>query len=134
MGYEVMNLCKVGNFNVALGYQALKANLNSYNTGLGFIAGKKITTGSYNTFLGSDAGSDSSQKVDAVNSTAIGYDAYTTKSNQVVIGNSSVTETKLAGVLNVGTTTDYADNAAAIAGGLVVGDVYRTGDLLKIVH
>lgn len=36
--------------------------------------------------------------------------------------------------LNLGVTTDYADNAAALAGGLVVGDVYRTGDILKIVH
>jgi hypothetical protein len=29
---------------------------------------------------------------------------------------------------------NYADNAAAIAGGLQVGQVYRTGDILKIVH
>ena len=28
----------------------------------------------------------------------------------------------------------YADNAAAITAGLVIGDIYRTGDLLKIVH
>jgi hypothetical protein len=29
---------------------------------------------------------------------------------------------------------EYADNAAAIAGGLLAGQVYRTGDTLKIVH
>lgn len=29
---------------------------------------------------------------------------------------------------------EYADNTAALAGGLVAGDVYRTGDALKIVH
>lgn len=29
---------------------------------------------------------------------------------------------------------EYADNAAAIAGGLAVGTHYRTGDLLKVVH
>lgn len=29
---------------------------------------------------------------------------------------------------------EYADNAAAITGGLAVGQVYRTGDILKIVH
>lgn len=29
---------------------------------------------------------------------------------------------------------EYADNNAAIAGGLLVGQVYRTGDVLKIVH
>jgi len=28
----------------------------------------------------------------------------------------------------------YADNAAALLGGLTVGQVYRTGDTLKIVH
>lgn len=42
--------------------------------------------------------------------------------------------TLLGGKLNVGVTQDFADNAAAITGGLVVGDVYRTGDVLKIVH
>ena len=29
---------------------------------------------------------------------------------------------------------EYANNAAALLAGLVVGDLYRTGDLLKIVH
>ena len=29
---------------------------------------------------------------------------------------------------------NYADNAAAVAAGLLVGQVYRTGDVLKIVH
>lgn len=29
---------------------------------------------------------------------------------------------------------DYADNAAAVAAGLAIGEVYRTGDFLKIVH
>lgn len=29
---------------------------------------------------------------------------------------------------------EYADNSAAIGGGLLAGQVYRTGDVLKIVH
>lgn len=29
---------------------------------------------------------------------------------------------------------EYANNAAALAGGLVTGQVYRTGDILKVVH
>jgi hypothetical protein len=33
-----------------------------------------------------------------------------------------------------GAINDRADNAAAIAAGLTAGDVYRTGDVLKIVH
>ncbi len=43
----------------------------------------------------------------------------------------------IALALNMPNLTDipsYADNAAAITGGLVNGDVYRTGDILKIVH
>ena len=28
----------------------------------------------------------------------------------------------------------YADNAAALLGGLIAGQIYRTGDYLKIVH
>ena len=30
--------------------------------------------------------------------------------------------------------TEYTDNADALAGGLTIGEVYRTGDLMKIVH
>ena len=29
---------------------------------------------------------------------------------------------------------EYTDNSAAIAAGLNIGTVYRTGDILKIVH
>jgi len=39
-------------------------------------------------------------------------------------------ETELLGAL----TREYADNAAAKAGGLIDGQLYRTGDILKIVH
>jgi hypothetical protein len=31
-------------------------------------------------------------------------------------------------------TPEYANNAAALFAGLVAGQIYRTGDLLKIVH
>ncbi len=37
-------------------------------------------------------------------------------------------QTRISGML------EYADNAAALSGGLTVGMLYRTGDLLKIVH
>jgi len=42
-------------------------------------------------------------------------------------------ETTSTGIKILG-ISEYADNTAAIAGGLTTGDVYRTGDLLKIVH
>jgi len=42
-------------------------------------------------------------------------------------------DTRTTGIRITG-VSEYADNTAAIAGGLTTGDVYRTGDLLKIVH
>jgi len=42
-------------------------------------------------------------------------------------------ETTSTGI-KISGVSEYADNTAAIAGGLTTGDVYRTGDLLKIVH
>jgi len=42
-------------------------------------------------------------------------------------------ETTNTGIKVTG-VSEFADNTAAIAGGLTTGDVYRTGDLLKIVH
>lgn len=47
--------------------------------------------------------------------------------------NSKKFETTSTGIRITG-ISEYADNTAAIAGGLTTGDVYRTGDLLKIVH
>ena len=74
------------------------------NTAVGWSAGKTSTRGSYNTFIGDSAGFNASQSVTASNSTAIGYGAYTTASNQVVIGNTSVTQTLLNGNVGIGTT------------------------------
>lgn len=35
---------------------------------------------------------------------------------------------------NVGSVSSYIDNAAAVAGGLKIGDIYRNGDTLCVVH
>jgi hypothetical protein len=37
-------------------------------------------------------------------------------------------------VNTISNIVEYADNAAAVSGGLTTGDLYRTGDILKIVH
>jgi hypothetical protein len=42
---------------------------------------------------------------------------------------------KGSGIINIPTDPpNYTNNAAAISGGLVAGDVYRNGDVLMIVH
>jgi len=45
----------------------------------------------------------------------------------------TITLTAANGII-ISTVPEYADNAAAISAGLVVGTIYRTGDDLKIVH
>lgn len=68
---------------------------------------------------------------------AIGRQASATHTNSVVLGTNVTSKadstTHVAG-LNVGTVDEYADNAAAVTAGLPIGQVYRTGDLLKVVH
>lgn len=39
-----------------------------------------------------------------------------------------------ASTIVIGDIPIYADNAAAVAAGLAIGKLYRTGDTLKIVH
>ncbi len=50
------------------------------------------------------------------------------------ITNNSVLNNNVIGDLRFLTIKEYADNAAAVAAGLVIGTVYRTGDILKVVH
>src|SRR6266536_2387041 len=96
-----------GNSNTANGYDALYYNITGYsNTASGQGALYSNTTGNYNTADGGSAGSfnnnstfctfigfDADQIVstDFTNSTALGYASRITASNQVRIGNSSIT-------------------------------------------
>jgi hypothetical protein len=87
-----------GSYNTSIGVDSLAANTSSnLNTGLGYKAGYTVT-GARNTFLGSQDDNAISPQVAAVtNSIAIGNNAYTTKSNQAVLGNDQITETVLRG-------------------------------------
>ncbi|MCL1936932.1 MAG: tail fiber domain-containing protein, partial [Candidatus Azobacteroides sp.] len=78
-----------GNNNTANGRQALFSNTTGiYNTANGTNALYSNTTGSYNTAIGYNANVNAG---DLTNATALGYGATATASNQVTIGNSSVT-------------------------------------------
>jgi trimeric autotransporter adhesin len=78
-----------GSANVADGLGALVSNTTgSENTGIGMEALNNNTTGTYNTALGFGANTSSGT---LTNATALGATASVTASNQVVIGNSSVT-------------------------------------------
>jgi len=43
------------------------------------------------------------------------------------------TDAKITGITNL-SVSEFTNNADALSNGLVIGDVYRTGDLLKIVN
>ena len=118
IGYEGT----IGSYNIAIGYSAFRHGSGANNIGMGFEtlfncegsynvaignqSGKTIdnATASDNIFLGRLSGTSTGvQKVDAVNTIAIGYNTYTTKDNQTVIGNTSVTEAIIRGnILSVG--------------------------------
>lgn len=94
-----------GNYNMAIGVDALRANtISNYNTAIGHKAGYTVT-GFQNTFIGGqDDAVTSLQLVAANNSIAIGYNAYTSKNNQVVLGSDLITETLLRGNIKLTTT------------------------------
>ncbi|MDO8240703.1 MAG: hypothetical protein Q7T51_01855 [Candidatus Moranbacteria bacterium] len=104
VGSEALRMNVLGSSNVAIGPYSLRNTIADNNSAMGYQSGFSITTGTYNTFLGNSAGNNASQKVDATNSMALGNGAYTTASNQVVLGNASVVETILRGNVGIGTT------------------------------
>jgi hypothetical protein len=78
-----------GNYNTANGAIALFSNTTGqYNTSSGYFALYANATGSHNTAIGYSANVNAS---DLSNTIAIGYIASPTASNQVRIGNSSIT-------------------------------------------
>lgn len=95
--------------NVGVGEVALKGSSGftngSWNVGVGVSSGVGITTGERNTLIGTSAGSTinsgsnntsigSNSVIDSSsdNQTALGYGSTCTTGNQIVLGNSSVTE------------------------------------------
>ena len=97
-----------GSFITAVGYQSLKNIPGNNNTAVGHTSGFILTGGSQNTFIGSQAGGIVGQLTNVTNSSAIGYQAITTKNNQIVLGNSAVTETVLNGKIQIDTPTTSA--------------------------
>jgi len=92
VGYYAGKAIVTGNYLTAFGYYSLFQATGGGNTAIGDSSGYSLTTGTTNTFVGQNAGNSASQKVDATNSMALGYGAYTTASNQIVLGNASVTQ------------------------------------------
>ena len=88
-GYYAAYSNNIGTHNTANGFRALDSNTTgNYNTADGAFALEFMVGGSYNSAFGYNAGPTSDL---LNNTTAIGYNAVPTASNQVRIGNTSVT-------------------------------------------
>jgi hypothetical protein len=124
IGYQSLNANTSGFQNSAFGYQALLFNTSgANNTAIGYQAGDANTTGSNNTFLGSLA-DISGTTATWSNSTAIGYNAKITASNQITLG--TATETvRVPGMLSI--TGDSSFNGRVdISGVLSVTSTLNT--------
>lgn len=88
----------------SVGAYSLTAATGGGNSALGCYAGGTLISGTNNVFVGYNAGYSVLQKTDATNCIVIGYGAYSTESNKVILGNSSITKTALFGSVGIGTT------------------------------
>ncbi len=108
VGYDALHYDTSGYGNTAIGYWAMYYNRSGYyNTAVGMFAMERNRTGIRNTAVGHDAlqfnvlgdnntavgtyAGPSSLDTNLTNTTALGYQARTTASNQVRIGNALVT-------------------------------------------
>ena len=131
-GVSALYYNTTGYYNSAQGVNALYSNTTgSYNSANGYQAGynasTSLATGTYNTYLGTNATANADGYT---NSTALGNGATVTASNQMVFGNSSVTQTLLNGNVGIGTTTPA--QALDVNGAIRVGTgsgAKRTGTI-----
>ena len=145
LGYRTLQTNTTGYFNTAMAYRAMEDNTTGYgnsafglhsvsnnttgyfNSGFGMYSLDVITTGRGNTGLGYFAGNNASQKVDAINSVALGSYSYTTADNQIRFSDSLTRITIPALPSNVGTKAvrynpstgdlSYADTTTGGGGG-----------------
>jgi hypothetical protein len=97
VGYYSLNNNTTGSGNTSIGYESGYSNTTGEsNVSVGNTSLRANTTGSNNTAIGYSAMSSSSTYS---NSTAIGYNAQITASNQIQLGNSSITDVKTSGAI-----------------------------------
>jgi hypothetical protein len=88
-GYTAGYYGTTGTYNTAFGYAAgLGTTTGSNNTTIGANAGGANTTGTYNSYVGYNADANANNYT---NSTAVGYNSLNTGSNDIVLGNASIT-------------------------------------------
>jgi hypothetical protein len=102
-------------------------------TGTAYIVGNALeTSGGYGTGCLINITAVTAGSYVFLQSSHIGTGS--TRPIQLWTDNTSKFSVAVDGTINITNVSEHDDNAAALLAGHVVGDVYRTGDLLKIVH
>jgi hypothetical protein len=119
VGFQALSVIRNGSRNVAVGSTALgRSSFGEYldgsdNVAVGDTAGDKVTTGAQNVLLGSGAGSSGTNDLTTgSNNIILGYNAAATSatvSNEVTIGNASITNFRIPG-LSVNWTSSTIPN------------------------
>jgi hypothetical protein len=116
VGYNSLSNSIEATYNTAVGSFALRTSSNSYNTAVGHNA-LLVSSGIQNTALGHNAFTESSTGTLYAQSTAIGYDANPTRSNQVVLG----TPAEQVYIPGSESSTSFNTGALVVAGGVGIG-------------
>jgi len=87
-----------GNRNVGVGQKALLNHVGNDVVAVGDRAGYSLSGSEKSVFIGSSSGENAAQAVDVSNSIAIGANTFTTKNNQIVLGDGDVDEIVIGGV------------------------------------
>ena len=133
IGTNALGSNVVGPRQTAVGHGSLSASaptaLNGDNTAVGYNAGSINTTGTQNTYLGSGAGASGLGTL--VNSMALGAGAVVAGSNEIRLGNTSVTDVITNGSITtnggVSANTNVTTNGSLWTG---LGQIYRSGATL----
>jgi hypothetical protein len=116
IGSDALQSNVQGDRNVAIGLNALRLSTGFSNTAVGFYSLEQNNTGQYNSALGDEAlysntsgnyntaigNKAMSNNTSFSNSAALGYNAQVTASNQIRLGNTSVTEVATSGKIIAG--------------------------------
>ena len=126
IGFQTMQNATSGNNNTALGFQALFGNVTgSNNLAVGYAAGGTTMAALNNTTL---IGTSTTVLTDGLtNATALGYAAQVSASNQLVLGNASVTSFKTGAGADIVTSSNISSYIPASSGssssGVFTGDI-----------
>ena len=132
-GFEALYNNNSGSNNTAIGYQALWTVGGSNNTAIGQGAGYSLSGSDCNTFLGSNTGVLNPQSYSTYNnSTAVGYNAIITTSNQIVLGTATEKIYIPGSYVGIGGVYNTSDGYALDVNGAVNATSYNSSSDYRI--